>query len=169
LLAREYLRGTSVQQDPAAAAQWLQRSSEGGNVLASLWLSELHFKGLGVARDRAKAEQLLGDALTRASMQEKNQFAWDLSVGNDEQLRDGPLAVRVLEPALAAASEKDTAHVDTLAAAYAEAKRFDRAVVTQLSAIERARRQPNSQAMVEGMEARLKLYERGEPYREIRP
>ena len=34
-------------------------------------------------------------------MQDKNQFAWDLSVNQDERMRDGLLAVRVLEPALA--------------------------------------------------------------------
>jgi TPR repeat protein len=168
-LAREYLRGVSVQHDPALAAQWMQRSADGGNALASLWLSELHFKGFGVARDSTRAEKLLSEALGRASMQEKNQFAWDLSVGVDEKLRDGSLAVRVLEPALQAVKEKVTAHVDTLAAAYAEVKQFDRAVVTQLSAIERAKRERSPQEMLEGMMERLKLYERGQPYREIQP
>jgi TPR repeat protein len=168
-LGREYLRGVNVRHDPAAAVQWFQRSADGGNALASLWLSELHFKGFGVTRDHTRAEQLLSDALTRASMQEKNQFAWELSVGEDEKLRDGTLAVRVLEPALAAVTEKVTAHVDTLAAAYAEVRQFDRAVVTQLSAIDRARRERRPQEMIDGMVARLKLYERGEPYREIQP
>jgi TPR repeat protein len=168
-LAREYLRGVSVQHDPATAVQWFQRSADSGYVLASLWLSELHFKGFGVTRDSATAEKLLSDALTRASMQEKNQFAWDLSVNEDERLRDGILAVRVLEPALAAVTEKVTAHVDTLAAAYAEVQQFDRAVVTQISAIDRAKRERKPQPMIEGMMARLKLYERREPYREIQP
>jgi TPR repeat protein len=169
LLAREYLRGTNVQHDPAAAAHWLQRSSEGGNALGSLWLSELHFKGFGVTRDSSKAEQLLSDALPRASMQEKNQFAWDLSVNDDERLRDGLLAVRVLEPALTAATEKVTMHVDTLAAAYAEVKQFDRAVVTQISAIERAKRESRPQEMIAEMMARLRLYESRQPYRELKP
>lgn len=168
-LGREYLRGANVPHYPALAAQWMQRSADGGNALATLWLSELHFKGFGVARDSTKAEQLLSDALGRASMQEKNQFAWELSVGVDEKLRDGRLAVRVLEPALQAVKEQVTAHVDTLAAAYAEIKQFDRAVVTQLSAIERAKRDRSPQQMIEGMMARLKLYERGQPYREIQP
>lgn len=169
LLAREYLSGGRVQNDPAVAAQWLQKSADAGNALASLWLSELHFKGLGVARDLTKAEKLLSDAVTKASIQQKNQFAWELSVGTDERLRDGTLAVRVLEPALAAVTEKVTAHVDTLAAAYAEIKQFDRAVVTQLSAIDRAKRERRPQVMIEGMMSRLKLYERGEPYREPMP
>ena len=168
-LAREYLRGVSVQHDPAAAVQWLQRSAEGGYTLASLWLSELHFKGFGVTRNHSKAEQLLSEALARASMQEKNQFAWDLSVDEDERLRDGLLAVRVLEPALASVAEKITAHVDTLAAAYAEIKQFDKAIVTQLSAIDRARRERRPQAMIDGMVARLKLYEGRKPYREVTP
>ena len=168
-LAREYLRGVSVPHDPAAAVQWLQRSAEGGYVLASLWLSELHFKGVGVTQNLTKAEQLLTDALARASMQDKNQFAWDLSVNQDERMRDGLLAVRVLEPALASVAEKVTAHVDTLAAAYAEIKQYDKAVLTQLSAIERARRERRPQAFIDSMVARLKLYEGRKPYRESSP
>ena len=168
-LGREHLRGVSIKHDPAAAAQCLQRSSDGGHALASLWLSELHFKGFGVAQNLSNAEQLLTEALTRASMQEKNQFAWDLSVNQDERLRDGLLAVRVLEPALASVAEKITAHVDTLAAAYAEIKQWDKAVVTQISAIDRARRERRPQAMIDGMVARLKLYEGRKPYRESRP
>jgi hypothetical protein len=169
LLAREYLRGASVRHDPAMAGQWFQRSADAGNVLASLWLSELHFKGFGVTQDRATAEKLLTDALTRASMQEKNQFAWELSVDQDERLRDGMLAVRVLEPALAAVAEKVSAHVDTLAAAYAEVRQFDRAVVVQQSAIDRAKRDRSPQEMIAGMIERLRLYESGKPYREIAP
>jgi TPR repeat protein len=169
LFAREYLRGANVPNDPAIAAHWLQRSSEAGNALASLWLSELHFKGLGVARDLTRAEKLLSDALAQVSIQEKNQFAWELSVGTDERLRDGALAIRVLEPALAAVTEKVTAHVDTLAAAYAEVRQFDKAVVTQLSAIDRAQGERRPQEMISGMEDRLRLYQRGEPYREVAP
>jgi TPR repeat protein len=168
-LAREYLRGISVPHDPAAAVQWLQRSADGGYVLASLWLSELHFKGVGVTQNRARAEQLLTEALARASMQDRNQFAWDLSVDQDERMRDGLLAVRVLEPALAAVAEKVTAHVDTLAAAYAEIKQYDKAVLTQLSAIDRARRERRPQAFIDSMVARLKLYEGRKPYRESSP
>ncbi len=166
-LGREYLRGYSVQPDPAEAVQWLQRSAEGGNALASLWLSELHFKGFGVTRDLARAEQLLTDALRRASIHEKNDFAWELSVGEDERLRDGTLALRVLEPALAAVTEKVAAHVDTLAAAYAEVRQFDRAVQTQQSAIDRAKSERRPQDMISGMIERLRIYERGEPYREV--
>lgn len=169
MLGREHLRGSSVQHDLGAAVQWLQRSADAGYALASLWLSELHFKGLGVTRDSARAEKLLSDALARASIQEKNDFAWELSVGEDERLRDGTLAVRVLEPALAAMAEKVAAHVDTLAAAYAEVRQFDRAVVTQQSAIDRAKRERGPQEMITGMMERLRLYEVGKPYREVAP
>lgn len=169
MLGREYLRGVGVQHDPATALQWLQRSADSGNALASLWLSEMHFKGFGVTRDSAAGEKLLGEALNRASMEEKNAFAWELSVDRDERLRDGTLAVRVLEPALAAVTEKVAAHVDTLAAAYAEIRQFDRAVVTQQSAIDRAKRERRPQEMITGMMERLRLYERGEPYREVGP
>ena len=77
--------------------------------------------------------------------------------------------MRVLEPALTAVTEKFPAHVDTLAAAYAEIRQFDRAVLTQQSAIDRARRERSPQEMITGMIERLRLYERGEAYREVAP
>jgi hypothetical protein len=42
-------------------------------------------------------------------------------------------------------------------------------VLTQQSAIERARRDRSPQEMISGMVERLRLYESGKPYREVAP
>jgi TPR repeat protein len=168
MLGREYLTGRDVPRDPARAAQWFVRAAKGKHALASLWLSELHAKGLGVRQNSKVAEGMLENALRDASIGDKNNFSWTLSVTPDAQLRNAALAIRVLEPALAAQKQKSAAHLDTLAAAYAEQGHFDKAITTQLEAIEILRRarpaEPASQ-----LQQRLDLYRTGKPYREDTP
>jgi TPR repeat protein len=166
LLALEYLFGLNVPRDPALAAQWMERSMRGQHHEAALWLSHLYLKGIGVSRDARRSAQLLAGALKVASLQEKNSVAWELSVSPHDELRDGAMAVKILEPALAASEKKPSAYVDTLAAAYAEMGQFDQAVKAQQDAIdiERAAR-PKSD--VSQFEERLALYRRHEPYREV--
>jgi TPR repeat protein len=164
-LGREYLTGRDVPRDPARAAQWLVRAAKNKHALASLWLSELHAKGLGVPQNSKRAEQMLEDALRAANIRDKNDFSWTLSVTPDAQLRNAALAIRVLEPALAAEKQKSAAHLDTLAAAYAEHGQFDKAVATQLEALETLRRaRPTDSASQ--MQQRLELYRTGKSYRE---
>jgi TPR repeat protein len=165
VLGREYLTGRDVPRDPVQAVQWLTRAAKNKHGLASLWLSELHAKGLGVPQDRARGEQMLQEALRDASLRDKNMFSWVLSVAPDAHLRNAALAIRVLEPALAAEKQKSSAHLDTLAAAYAEHGQFDKAIATQLEAIETFKRtRPTQQAP--DMQQRLELYRAGKAYRE---
>jgi|RhiMethySRZTD1v2_1073278.scaffolds.fasta_scaffold43770_4 TPR repeat protein len=164
-LAREYLTGRDVARDPSLAVVWFERAAKAKHALASLWLSELHAKGIGVRQDVKRAEQMLEDALSSAKLKDKNLFSWTLSVAQDAQLRNSTLAIRVLEPALAAEKEKSPAYLDTLAAAYADHGDFDKAVSTQLEALQAARRKWPTQPAT-SMEQRLELYRTGKAYRE---
>jgi len=165
MLAREYLTGRDVPRDPARAVEWFERAAKEKHAVASLWLSELHAKGIGVRQDVKRAERMLQEALSSAKLTDKNLFSWTLSVAQDEQLRNSALAIRVLEPALAAEKEKSPAHLDTLAAAYADHGEFDKAVATQLEAIETARRKWSAQGTAT-LEPRLELYRSGKAYHE---
>ena len=141
------------------------RAADAKHSLGSLWLSELHAKGLGVPKDPARAEKMLQAALSTAKLSEKNLFSWALSVAPDEQLRNSALAIRVLEPALAAEKQKSPTYLDTLAAAYAEHGQFDKAVATQTDAIQTVRRARPVEPLP-AMEQRLELYRAGKAYRE---
>ena len=55
--------------------------------------------------------------------------------------------------------------LDTLAAAYAETGQFKEAVETARKG-EKAAEDGNEHALLDGINARLKLYESGKPYRE---
>ena len=59
-----------------------------------------------------------------------NNLAWSLATNPDPALRDGPLAVHYAEKACQLTGGQKTVCLGTLAAAYAEAGRFDEAVAT---------------------------------------
>ncbi len=79
-----------------------------------------------------------------------NNVAWIRATHPDEQFRDGVKAIDLLQP-LAAKPDSDANLLDTLAAAYAEAGRFDDALQTIQTAIEQAR----TEGKVAGNDRRL--------------
>jgi tetratricopeptide (TPR) repeat protein len=64
-----------------------------------------------------------------------NDLAWSLATDRNDVLRDGPEAVKLAEKACQKSNWKEPQYVDTLAAAYAEVKRWEDAVRTQELAI----------------------------------
>ncbi len=91
-----------------------------------------------------------------------NALAWLLATCVHPELRDGASAVRFAEEAVAASNRKDAYVLDTLAAAYAEAGQFAKAVSAQQEAIALL---PDGK-MKEDLTVRLKLYQSNSPYRE---
>jgi tetratricopeptide (TPR) repeat protein len=96
-----------------------------------------------------------------------NNLAWVLATSSDDSVRDGEEAVRLVERLGRAEEISDLGVLDTMAAAYAEAGRFDRAVATATRAIELANRSGRSDA-ARDLEGRLRSYRGGYPYRERR-
>jgi tetratricopeptide (TPR) repeat protein len=94
-----------------------------------------------------------------------NNLAWLLATSNDDSLRDGAAAVDFAERLCDQPPQRTTGNLDTLAAAYAEARRFEDAVIT----IKEAIRQAHAAGELEKsprMEKRLEQYEQHMPYRE---
>ena len=92
-----------------------------------------------------------------------NNLAWILATNPSDKLRNGPEAVRWARAACQAADHKQPGLLDTLAAALAEAGEFDEAVKIARQAIELAKGQPR---VVEQLNARIKLYEARQAFRE---
>lgn len=94
-----------------------------------------------------------------------HNLAWRLATASDADLRDGAEAVKLLEQIRAVTSDPDAALYDTLAAAYAEAGRYEDAVATARKALDAA-----TAASMDDLAARIKrrlnLYEDGRPYHE---
>jgi tetratricopeptide (TPR) repeat protein len=90
-----------------------------------------------------------------------NNLAWLLATSYDSSLRDPDEAIRLIERI--ALESQDPGLLDTLAAAYAAAGRFDAAVATAGRAASGAEATGNETEASE-FRARSSLYRRGEPY-----
>jgi hypothetical protein len=142
-----------------------------------------HFKrALNFKRDFVLAHYMAADTFVRMGQVEKgmagfrhvlqmdpqdlgalNNLAWLLATYPDPRLRNGTQAVALAKRACELTNDSSAAHLDTLAAAYAEAGRFDEAV----DAANRARdlAHANNQPQLETeIASRLELYRAGKPY-----
>ena len=142
-------------------------------------------KAVEIDPDFAEAHQFLGAALyyARGQVQEAlaqwrealrvrpdflpalNEAAHVLAASAEASARNGPEAIGFAQRAVELSGGHEAVYLDTLAAAYAEAGRFDEAVATARRAIECATR-PDQSQLRDGLAARLRLYESRKPYRD---
>ena len=93
----------------------------------------------------------------------RDELAWLLATSPDPTSRDPAEALRLADRAVEMTGRGDPNVLDTQAAAQAAAGRFDQAVQTARVALELALRFPAG-PLVEGLRARLALYEQRVPY-----
>ena len=86
-----------------------------------------------------------------------NNLAWIRATSRDATLRDGAEAVRLAERSCEISSTPDAGQLDTLAAAYAEAGDFDRAIQTANRALQLAE-SAKSNALVVQISQHVDLY-----------
>jgi tetratricopeptide (TPR) repeat protein len=91
-----------------------------------------------------------------------SSLAWIEATARDAQWRNAAEAVRLAERACPADDCDDPDRLDTLAAAYAEAARFEDAIRAAERAVTAAR---GSEEGTDAMEERLALYRTRRPYR----
>jgi tetratricopeptide (TPR) repeat protein len=95
-------------------------------------------------------------------------YAWQLATSPDAEFRDAKKALELAQKANQKFNWKVAAHVETLAAAYAESGEFEEAVKWQKKALElfvaKAKAHPG---LHKAMQARLKQYETGKPFRGV--
>ncbi len=92
-------------------------------------------------------------------------LAWIRATSADAALRDGVEALQLAQEAMRLGNAGHPDVLDTLAAAYAAAGRFEDAAATARRAAARAREAPGLQGLAPVIEARLRLYLRFQPYR----
>ena len=101
------------------------------------------------------------DANDRSTL---NNLAWLMATEESGALADGPAAVKFAER-LCSLDQPPTANsLDTLAASYAQAKRFDDAILAARQAIEAAQNAKDD-ALVEEIRGHLQRFENGQPLR----
>jgi Tfp pilus assembly protein PilF len=111
----------------------------------------------------AEYELVLANHPNDASV--RNNIAWICATSPDAGVRNGARAIELLLPAAEKAGCEANL-LDTLAAAYAEAGQFERAIETANQAIGKARNDGLPTAAVADMESRLALYKRHQPFHE---
>jgi protein O-mannosyl-transferase len=94
-----------------------------------------------------------------------NNLAWLLATCPDSSLRNGEKAVMLAQEAEQLVGVESPQVLDTLAAAYAEAGRFDKAVETAKRALNLPATQ-NDKPLAEAIQFRLKLYETNASFHE---
>jgi peptidoglycan/LPS O-acetylase OafA/YrhL len=94
-----------------------------------------------------------------------NTLAWALATSPEAADRNGPLAVKLAEDACWRTRHRLPVMVGTLAAAYAEAGRFDEAISTAQQACELAS-QAGNQKLLRRYQAMLGFYVKHQPYHE---
>ena len=87
-------------------------------------------------------------------------LSWILTSCEDERFRNGEEAVKLAERLYKIAPNNQPLALDALAAAYAETKEFDAAVLTAHKGLELAEQQ-GSKELVLGLKKRLELYKKG--------
>jgi protein O-mannosyl-transferase len=111
----------------------------------------------------------LRDALRLApgSVGVRNQLAWMLATSGDPRIRQPEEAIGLAEALVRDARKSDANSLDTLAAAYAAAGRFDEAIRTATQAETIAMEQGDSE-VGDQIRSRLALYREHQPYLEPR-
>ncbi|MDH5181660.1 MAG: tetratricopeptide repeat protein [Gammaproteobacteria bacterium] len=92
-----------------------------------------------------------------------NDLAWFLATVKDKQYQNGKRAIELATQACELTDYKNPGVIDTLAAAYARAGRFDKAVDWQLKAIKESK---PGDSKLEGKKRRLELYVNRQAYTE---
>jgi len=117
--------------------------------------------------DEAIAQYRLALAINPAQPQVLNDLAWALATASDSSLRDGAEAVALAGQANQLTSGGNAIILATLAAAYAEAGRYDAAAAAARKALNLAEAQKDMKLAGAVQEA-MKLYEGGRPMRETK-
>ena len=150
--------GIGVPRDLQAAQSWYLKGAQGGFGQAQLRLFYLLLNG----GEEVQATRWVAKAAEQNLPQALNDYAWLLSTSQTDTLRDGPLALRYAERAVA--QVESAAYLDTLAAAYAELGRFAEAISTQEQAIALVNELQSDEAIA--LADHLQAYQSGEPWRE---
>jgi tetratricopeptide (TPR) repeat protein len=144
-------------------------------------------KSLQIKPDYAEAHNNLGKALLQKgsvaeaithfqkalqikpdSVEAQNTLAWVLATAPQASLRNGPQAVALAQQANQLAGGENPIILRTLAAAYAEAGRFPKAVETAQRALQLAA-PPSNPALADAIRSQLKLYQAGLPFHYTEP
>ena len=149
------------RQKAATLFKQLETQNAGNpDLLAGLYLNGIQLVMEQGELDQANTyrQKLLALKLLNASS--FNSVAWALATSPEAEMRNGSNAIVFAEKAISLTSRTNASYLDTLAAAYAEARQFTNAVVVQQEAMALMTNQAEKKEYV----LRLALYQSAIPY-----
>jgi len=135
------------------------------------FLADLHCRIADVLASRGRIQESIGhyNAALRYRpdlLSALNNFAWILATDRHSTVRNGPRAVQLAERACELTHYQKTIYIGTLAAAYAEAGRFDDAILAAQKACALAS-EAGEQDLLKKNQELLALYRAHKPYHEM--
>ena len=159
-----YRVGRGVSKNYAEALKWYRKAAAKGYAPAQFILGVMYAHGKGVPQDYAEALKWYRKAAAQEHVPVYNSYAWLLATNTDAKFRDGNKAVVLALKALK--SKFIPGYLDTLAAAYAEARKFDDAVRVQRQVLNMLRASGSTPNRLKKYQEKLDLYKSNKPYRE---
>jgi tetratricopeptide (TPR) repeat protein len=172
-LAESYLESgrrdeaVQLQEEALALRRKVSVSEHPNTVLAMLHLAELCFE----TGRRDQAIKLREEAFTLSgkvfgperpgAFEAMNEWAWTLATSSSPEIRNGTNAVSTAEQVVAAPHRRNAEFLDSLAAAYAETRQFEKAAAAQKEAIGLLQSEQEKKAY----DSRLQLYQANKPCR----
>lgn len=167
LLGTLYVSGSLVAKDTVKGLGLMRQAAVQGDLDAECRLGTYFLVTAGVsAEDKTQARTWLRQGAAKGGAQAVeclNMEAWILATATDPAQRDSMKAVDYAAQAVALAPDCASC-LDTLAAAYAAAGRYDEAVTEQQKALAAMTSRQKDAGRSEGMQARLELYRARKPY-----
>ena len=189
------LSGRIIDKDTEKGVYWLTKAAENGHKKAQKTIADLAFEGKLIPRDLVAAKKwymkldnswahfrlgfiyaaggdgikqncgkAVDEFLKAGDFSARNNAVWILSTCPVAKYRNAKKAISIADQ-LIKQSPNDFSVLDNLAAAYAEYGEFDKAVSYQQKAINLSRKNNNKNTAA--LIKRLKLYQQGQPYREV--
>jgi tetratricopeptide (TPR) repeat protein len=134
-------------------------------------MAEAHlFLGVALCRSQARTHEALAHWREALRLEPNyapamNEAAYVLATSPNASDRNGAEAVRLAERAVQLSGSRNLEYLYTLGTAYAESGRFSEAIEATRRAINLASKQ-HLTAYVDDLQARIRLYEAGQPYRD---
>jgi len=173
-LGFKYEKGEGVDQDYEQAIYWYQRAIESDRSRSKSYYNLGRLYGLQGQYDNAIEN--LNKAIENNPRYARayNEKAWILATCPNEKYRDGDKAIELAKKAVELSltyPDQDILSLtaptmDTLAAAYAEAGRYEDAITTQEKAISVLRKENEPEDVISEFKERLTAYQAHKPWRD---
>jgi TPR repeat protein len=133
-LAAMYAKGQGVPKDDNEAAKWMRKAADQGLVAGQFGLGSMYAHGKGVPQNAAEAVKWYRKAGDQGDPEALNNLAFLLATSTDANVRNPKEAIVTAQKAVDASGENPSC-LDTLATAYYEAGKPDKAAEAERRAL----------------------------------